>query len=240
MRNWLLFVSALSSILLSLPAHASEPVPFANQETMHYRIAWPSGLDVGEGTLRSERVAETAENPAGWRFSLVVEAAIPGFQVRDEYRSFATPELCSLEFTRESKHGKREAAEETTFDQSAHEAKRVTLGGGGESTMEIPECARDALAFFYHVRRELASGRVPPPGTLFFGAPYEVKIQPAGAETVELEEKQIEADQLVVTISGDTSESTFVLLIARDDARTLVRATVPLEPGNFTMELVEE
>jgi hypothetical protein len=53
-------------------------------------------------------------------------------------------------------------------------------------------------------------------------------------------EKPVEADQMIVTVKGPASESTFILLVARDEARTPISITVPLEPGNFTMELAQE
>ncbi len=241
MRNWLLTILVSITALVPPPAAASEALPFSSGEVLKYKISWPSGLDVGTATLRAEWADDSAGEPPSWHFHLEVEAAIPGFQVRDDYHSTATEELCSLMFLREITHGQRRTREKTTFDQSARQAHRVTLGGGGESTIDdIPKCAKDALAFFYYVRWELANGRVPPPGTIFYGAPYEIKIQPAGVETVTLHEDRMDADQLMVTVKGDVSESTFVVLVARDSARTLVRVTVPLEPGNFTMELIEE
>ena len=50
----------------------------------------------------------------------------------------------------------------------------------------------------------------------------------------------MDADQLIVTVKGAASEAVFILLVARDTNRTPVRITVPLEPGNFTLELVRE
>ena len=67
-----------------------------------------------------------------------------------------------------------------------------------------------------------------------------MSFERAGSRTVQMGEKPVEADQMIVTVKGPASESTFILLVARDEARTPISITVPLEPGNFTMELAQE
>lgn len=223
--------------LALLAAPATAEVPFPPEEVLRYLIAWPSGLDVGEATL-SASLSEGSE-PA-WSFAFRMDAAIPGFGVSDEYRAKASPGLCSARLEKKLRHGKREAREETTFDGQARQATRRTLEGGGSSRFEIPECPMDALTYLYHARRELARGRIPPPQTVYFGAPYKITLQSAGTLQVMLRGENIDADQFTATLQGPASEVSFVFVVARDEARTPVRITAPFEPGNFTMELAEE
>ena len=240
MRNRRLASFIVATIFLPWLAPAQQAVPFPKGETLEYTISWPSGLDVGEARLVASPPEEPENDDEAWLFRLHIEAAIPGYQVRGEYRSLTTAELCTLEFRRESVRGKRRAEEKTTVDQDHHEAHRTAIGGDEEQVFSVPRSARDGLAYLYFLRSELAQGRIPPEGTVLYGAPYKIRFTPAGTEQVELGGEQVEADQLMVTIEGPMSETTFVVLIARDPARTPVRITVPLEPGNFSMELVRE
>ncbi len=168
----LLFLPA--AVLLLTPA-APDPqalLPFADQETLRYNIAWPSGLSVGQAQMSAVFAEPAAGAAPRWTFEFTLDAAIPGFQVSDVYRSAATTQLCSLEFHKTLAHGKRKAREKTTFDPEAGVATRVTLGGGGKSRIPIEACAKDGLTFLYHLRSELARGRIPHPQAVLFGAPY--------------------------------------------------------------------
>jgi len=230
----------LALVLLAAPAAAQAPLPFASGETLEYSVNWPSGLSLGKARFSAERSEPGEAGRTQWTFRFHIDAAIPSFHVLDDYEAQADEELCSIRFLKKLQHGKRVANEEITFDQQARRAQRKTLGGGGASALEIPECGRDALTFFYFLRRELARGRIPPPDKIVFGALYEVRLQPAGGQRVAVRGKPYEADQLTVTVKGPASEAIFLLLVARDEARTPVRITVPLEPGSFTMELAAE
>ncbi len=205
--------------------------PFA-EESLNYSVNWPSGLSLGEASLRSRRVGDR------WELEFRLEAAVPGFEVSDHHRSIAAEEFCSLELEKQFRHGKRTAEERTTFDAQRSLAVRETLRGGGKSEMPAPPCARDALAFLYYLRRELAHGRLPPAQEIFFGARYRVSLQYAGARTVLVNEAPMQAEGLRVSLKGPASEHEIELFFARDAVRTplLVRATLPL--GTFTMELV--
>ena len=88
-----------------------------------------------------------------WDLRFTLDAAVPGLQVADRYRSLATPELCSLEFEKDLTDGKRLTRELTMFDPQTGSATRQTLGGGGKSEMPISTCAKDALAFLYYLRQ---------------------------------------------------------------------------------------
>jgi hypothetical protein len=239
MRTWLLALTFLSCLLV--PAtQAEDPLPFPDGEHLKYTISYPSGLDLGEADFRAEKLAAEGGQPERWQFDFNLTAAIPAFEVKDQIHSVATAELCSILLRKEISHGSRRAEERTRFDQEAGRATRETLNDGGQSEIDTPACATDALTFVYHLRSELGRGRVPPPRKVFFGAAYDVSFQTGPTQKVTLGGEQIDADQLIVTTSGPASQSMFILLVARDAARTPVRITVPLEPGNFTMELIEE
>jgi len=203
----------------------------SSEETLHYTVNWPSGLSLGEGALTARRSAA-----GGWELSLEMEAGVPGFQVHDRFLSVASPEYCSIHFEKESVHGKRKAHEKTVFEGGM--ATRTTLGGGGKSEFPVPACARDALAFLFHLRREIAQGRIPPPQTIYFGAPYEVRFDYKGVQAVETGQAPEKADRLAVSAKGASSKFSFEIFLARDPARTPLAIRVPLELGTFSMELV--
>jgi hypothetical protein len=174
-----------------------------------------------------------------WRFALSLDAAIPGFIVSDSYQSTAAGEFCSVELVKTSTHGTRKAQERTDFDAQKGVATRLTLSdGGGQSEIPAAGCARDALTFFYFLRRELGQGRLPPPQTVFFGAPYQLKIESAGAETIQVKDRREEAERVRGSLKGPASETTFELLLARDAVRTPLLIRVPLKSGVFSLELV--
>ena len=210
------FQLLLAAALLA-PAGGSPPVLPAD-ETLRYTVNWPSGLSLGEGTL-------TARKAGGeWDFSLELEAAIPGFQVVDRFLSRASAGFCSIHFEKNSVHGKRKAREKTVFDGQL--ATRTTLEGG------------DALAFLYFLRQEITQGRVPPPQTVYFGAPYQVRLDYKGAQPVESGSAVEKGDRLVASVKGPSSNFSFEILLGRDPARTPLLIKVPLELGTFSMELV--
>lgn len=213
------------------------PVPFPENETLHYTVNYPSGLSLGETELSASAVKDANGAPTGWKFRFQIDAAFPGYRVKDEYRSSATPALCSLEFDKDLSHGNKRTHEKTTFDQARKVARRETLGGGGVSEIATGTCAMDGLTFLYYLRRELSRGRIPAPRTIFFGAAYQVRFQFTDTTRVRLHGKVVEADRLTASVKGPVSESTFLIEVARDTARTPVRITIPLAPGNFLMVL---
>lgn len=217
---------------------AEIPTPFGD-ETLHYSVSWPSGLSLGEGEMSAKKVKGPDGSIERWEFELVLEAAVPGFRVVDRYRSVATPDLCSLEFEKESTHGKRKTRERTTFEPEKSIATRQTLGGGGKSEISISSCAKDALAFLYYVRSELSRGRVAPPETIFFGAPYSIRLEYGGRQTLRVQEHKIETDRLVASVKGKASDVTFEIFFALDEARRPVMIRAPLPLGMFSMQLVE-
>ncbi len=220
---------ALAAALMLAPAFAREPF---SDETLKYSLNWPSGLSLGDAQAQASR------SEGVWKFVFSLDADMPGIEAKDLYESKAAGDFCSAEFLRRSAHGKRKANEKTVFDPKTHIATRQTLDGGGTSSIEVPGCPRDALAFLYYLRRELADGRLPGPQTVYFGAPYQVRLEFGGVRTVRISDEPTETERVLVSFKGPASGSTFEMFFARDPARTpvLVKATLPA--GSFTLELV--
>jgi hypothetical protein len=207
-------------------------------ESLHYTVNWPSGLNLGEATLRSDRSHDPAKTDSPWEFELELDAGVPGFAVRDTYRSTASGDFCSLQLDKDVSHGKRKSRERVTFDQQKHEATRETLSGGGKSQFSIPSCARDPLTYIQFVRRELQQGRLVPQQPVVFGAVYEVRAEFAGTRQITIGRERVETDLIMTTYKGPASELTFELYFSRDAARTPVMARLPLPLGAFTVELL--
>ena len=227
----MLFASMLA--ILAAPVAA----PGFENEQLHYNINWPSGLSLGEAQLVAS--ASKPEPDAAGRLHLEfkVDAGIPGFVVLDQYRSEASPDFCSAEFQRTVQHGSKKTDEKTTFDQKNGTASRETAGGG-KTEMKASACGKDALAFLYYVRHELSQGRIPPQQTVFFGAPYDIRLEFMGTQKIPLGETQVEADRVTASIKGPSSEISFEVFFLKDRTRTPVLVRVPLSLGMFSMELV--
>jgi hypothetical protein len=167
-------------------------------------------------------------------------AGLPGVPFADTYRSQATVELCSTELERAIAHAARKVTEKTTFDQQHNVGERRTLNpaGGGTSQLQLPPCARDALAFQFFARREMGQGRVPQPSKVFFGGAYDVRMEYTGAMDVKTGAKTEVTDHVNVSIKGPASDVTVEIFYARDAARTPVLITIPVAVGKITLELV--
>lgn len=204
----------------------------AGAESLHYTINWQSGLSLGEASLSSSK---SPEGP--WSFEMTVDAAVPGFTVRDEYRSRATAVLCSETLERVVIRGPRKSVETVTFDQERHRVQRETEGGG-KSELDAPECAHDAMTFLQFLRQELAQGRLAANQPVFLGAKYDLQLSVIGTESVRQGEARIDADKVRISIRGPKADLTVEVLFARDEARTPVLARLPLVLGTFTVELL--
>jgi hypothetical protein len=209
-------------------------------ESLRYSINWPSGLSLGEATLRSDRIRDSAAEKGHeqWDFDLSIDASVPGFAVRDHYHSVASSDLCTTELDKDYTHGKRKGQEHDTFDQQKNTVTRETKDGG-KSDISVPACAREALTFLQFVRRELAQGRMTPQQPLVFGAVYNVRMEFTGSQTVRVGEERVDADHIVATLKGPSTDITFEVLFARDAARTPVLVKVPLALGSFSLELMK-
>jgi hypothetical protein len=206
-------------------------------ERLRYSINWPSGLSLGESQLRASGVKATPERPERMEFEFTLQAGVPGFQVLDHYRATAAGEFCSIEFNKDLLHGRKKAEEKTVFDAQAGTATRETTGGG-KTELKASSCGRDALTFLYFLRHELSQGRIPPPQTVFFGAPYDVRFEFAGTQTIHLGENAVEADRITASAKGPSSDIAFEIFFLKDANRTPALVRVPLPLGVFSMELV--
>ncbi|MEO7649823.1 MAG: DUF3108 domain-containing protein [Bryobacteraceae bacterium] len=224
--------SVLLILLLTAPLTATDPTGFPFQdESLRYSVNWPGGVSLGEGQMRAKRIA------VGWQFELLLDAAIPGFAISDSYRSLASNDLCSSEFEKKSAHGERKASEKVEFRQDKQTAKRTTASGGS-SDIGLSACAKDALAFLYYTRREMGQGRVPRPETVLGGAPYQMRLEYMGEQSVASGKQQVVADRVVASLRGPASTQTFELFFARDAARTPLAIRVPFALGTFSLDLV--
>jgi len=211
----------------------------ASAESLRYSINWPSGLSLGEASLDTTRTREqgAAKGPEKWSFALDIDASIPGFAVRDHYESSAGPDMCSVQFEKRFVHGAHKTEEHITFDPGKNTATRETQGGG-KSDISLSSCGRDALTFLQFARNELTQGRLAPQQQVVFGSLYQVRLEFTGLQTVRVAERSVEADRILATIKGPSSNLTVELFFARDNARTPLLAKVPLALGTFSVELV--
>ena len=220
--------------MLAFPLCGAAPenaiFPFS-EETLNYTVNWPSGLSLGEAHLHARKA------PEGWQLDLSLDAAVPGYKVSDRYHAIATKQLCSLEFQRDTTHGRRRSQEKTTFDYKKSVAKRATVGGG-KSEFPVPACARDALSFLFFARSELGQGRVPPDQSVLEGAAYQVHMEYSGTQPVRVGDKSVEADRVQISLKGPNSDVSVEAFFARDKARTPLLIRCPFSLGMFSLELV--
>jgi hypothetical protein len=215
-------------------AHAQTGFPFQN-ESLHYTLKYSSDLPLGDANLSAHKSAD------GWDFTVNVDAAVMGFNVKDKFTSSMAKGFCSTEFERDTQHGSKTAREKTTFDADKQVAHRQTEfpNDGGSSDLSTGACGRDAISFLYFSRKELGQGRVAPPQVVYFGSAYTVQQSYTGAENVTLADKKSEiTDHLVYQVKGPKSEFSFEVYYARDAARTPLLIKIPLAVGTLSMELV--
>jgi Protein of unknown function (DUF3108) len=215
------------------PAEKNEPQP--SSEVLNYTIAWPTGLSLGEAKLRTTR--RTTPDGPRVETEFHLDASVPGFPVLEDHHSVADGEFCSMDFTKQYTHGRHKADETMSFDQSARKATRETKGGG-KSELNTPPCAKDALSYIGYIRRELGAGRLPPHQSVYYGAAYDVKVEFTGTTAIKLGEASVDADRIVVSMKGPTTEISFEVYFSKDATRAPVLVRVPLALATFSMELV--
>jgi hypothetical protein len=223
----------LSTLVLFAAPVAESTLP---NETLHYSVNWPTGVSLGEATLSASSSAESAA-PGRMHFEFDLDAGVPGFAVSDRFRSAASGSFCSAEFQKTTSHGSKRVDDKETFDPNSG---TVTRGSGaGQSEVSANTCGKDALAFLYYVRQELSQGRVPPKQTVFFGAPYEIRLESAGTESVKIGGKPVDTDHVKASVNGPSSSISFDVFFLQDKARTMALVRVPLALGTFSMELAK-
>jgi hypothetical protein len=231
-----LLLRTLCLTALALPAVPANAPTFENEQ-LHYSVNWPSGLSLGEAEFGASSSKDAVKPAERLHLQFDLNAGVPGFSVSDRYRSEASPEFCSAEFQRTASHGSKKTDEKITFDANGGRAMRETVGGGN-SELDTSACGRDALAFLYYVRHELSQGRIPPSQTVFLGAPYEVRLEFAGTQSIRIGDKPVEADRVNASVKGPSSGVNFEVFFLKDRVRTPALVRVPLALGTFTMELV--
>jgi hypothetical protein len=231
------------SLAIAVIAGAGSGVPgsipsFLN-EHLHYSINWPSGLSLGESSLRGSRSKASEKTSGRLNMEFDLDAALPGFPISDKYRSSASEDFCSVEFDKNIVHGKKKAEEKIAFDSEAQTATRQTTGGG-KSEVKTSSCGKDALTYLYFVRRELSQGRLPPTQTVIFGAAYQIRLEFKGTQMIKLADNPVEADRLTAFVKGPSSDFSFEVFFLKDAARTPALVRVPFSLGTFSMELIRE
>jgi hypothetical protein len=170
---------------------------------------------------------------------LILDAGVPGFAVKDSYRSETVPDFCSTLFERKTSHGSRTTQERETIDRDRAVAARQTLSkDGGKSEIPVPSCVRDALAYLSYARTEMGQGRVPAAQDILFGGLYRIQVEYVGAPIITVNQKQVQSDQLTCTFKGRAGDYSFDVYFARDAARTPLLVTAPFAMGRFSMELI--
>ena len=71
-----------------------------------------------------------------------------------------------------------------------------------------------------------------------FGAIYNVRIEYTGPQRIKVGDQAADADRILATIKGPTTDVTVEIFFGRDAARTPLLARIPLSLGTFTVELI--
>lgn len=226
-------MSALALIGALAPAQ-EPPSAIPDSEQLAYSITWPSGLPVGRATLRARTL------DPGWRLEMTLRASLPSIEVDDAFLSRTDRSLCSEVFEKHVRHGDRRAHESLRFGPD--QVERFNLEAPvGEHPGRSPAgtCERDALTFLYHLRQELARGRVPSPTGVFFGAGYRVRLRFVRTRRLALGGEGRLADEFRATVEGPASRHEVSVFMGRDEARTPLLFRVGFDEGTFSMQIDE-
>jgi hypothetical protein len=209
---------------------------------LHYVINWPSGLSLGEATLNldAQKAADESKSAMEWSSDFEIVASLPGFAITDHYHSTAEgKDMCSVKLDKTVRRGEHKSEETDTFHQDTHTVTREThVTGGGKSDVDVSDCARDALTFLNFARHEMAEGRPVPRQSVVLGGVYEVRLDGMGEQTIKVGGKPVDTDRVQATIKGAASSFSVEIFFTRDQARTPVLISIPLELGKFTAELI--
>lgn len=229
-----ILLASLAALTIAAAPAAESPLP---NESLRYSINWPTGVSLGEALLSASSSGGASGSPGHMHFNFDLDAGAPAYTISDRYRADASGTFCSAEFEKSISHGSKRSTDKETFDSSA---ATVTRGSGtGQSVLNASPCSKDALTFLYYVREELSQGRLPPQETVYFGAPYQVRLSAAGTESLKMANGPVDAERIDASITGPSSSISVELLFLKDRARTLAVVRVPLSLGKFSMELVK-
>jgi hypothetical protein len=205
--------------------------PFTDED-LNYSINWPTGIGLGDAHLHAKH------SGANWKFELTLEAGVPGFTLKDTYRSDTVPDYCSTSFDRSISHGSRTTLERETVDRERGIVTRTFSKDGSKSDLPAPACVKDALAYLFYARTELGQGRVPVAQDILFGGLHPISVVYVGGPIISVNQKQVQSDQVTCTFKIGAADYSFDVYFARDAARTPLLITVPLAMGKFSMELI--
>lgn len=228
----------LVALLLATPTTAVRAdeirMPFAAGEDLAYAITWPSGLSVGGARFRARPKGD------GWRFEMTVEASVHKFAVDDAFVSETDENLCSSKFEKHVRHGAKRAHEALRFADGRVERTNLDpVRPAPPGTAPVGACARDALAAVYYLRQDLAAGRLPAPGTVYFGAAYDLQLEYEQTRWLPWDGGRRRADLIRVRVRGPASRLEFLAYFGRDAARAPLLFQAQIEGESFVMRLVE-
>ena len=169
---WLLL--ACPAVLMAQSASSSWPV-LAAGEKLEYNLRWPSGITLGEATLKATHTGNQMFLEA------TVDADIPQYHALYTFSSVTDEQFCSQQFRMVLHEGKRIVNDTFEFDQNNHQVHRVRNGRSTTASLSDTDCARDPLALIYYFRQQLALGKLPPgaSGVLYLGEAYTVHYDAA-------------------------------------------------------------
>lgn len=205
--------------------------PFTDED-LNYSINWPTGIGLGDAHLHAKH------SGANWKFELTLDAGVPGFTLKDTYRSDTVPDYCSTAFDRSISHGSRTTLERETVDRERSVVTRAFSKDGSRSDLPVPACVKDALAYLFYARTEMGQGRVPVAQDILFGGLHPIRVDYVGGPMISVNQKQVQSDQVTCTFKIGAADYSFDVYFARDAARTPLLITVPLAMGKFSMELI--
>ncbi len=207
---------------------------FTHGEFLQFSLDWPSGLSAGVAEFEARFL------DPGWRFEATVRASHPKLEIDDRFISETDGQLCSQRFEKHIRHGNRRASELLRF--SGDTVERTNLERAGEErpgTARAGNCARDALAFVYFLRSELAAGRIPAEGTVHFGAGYGVRLEHAQERWLVWEGERQLVDEVHVSVSGPQAAHAVSAFFGRTEGRQPLLFRMTLDETGFTMRLLE-
>ena len=207
----------------------------AQFEHLEYTITWPSGLPVGKAEFRARDL------DPGWRLEMTLRASLPQIEIDDAFVSWTDAGMCSRAFEKHVRHGAKRIHESLRFaDGELERSNMEAPGRGPPGRTPIGECARDALAHLYFLRRDLAAGRIPPPSDVYFGAGYRVRMEFVRTRWLTIGGARQLADEIRTVVRGPASEHAFTVYFGRDSAHTLLLVRADFEEGPFSMQLADK
>jgi hypothetical protein len=226
-----LIFATLSFAAAPVAPQALTGFPFTDED-LNYSINWPTGASLGDAHLHAKHTG------TNWKFELTLEAGVPGFALKDTYRSDTVSDYCSTSFDRSISHGSRTTLERETVDRERGTVTRNFPKDGGKIDIPVPACVKDALAYLFYARTELGQGRVPAAQDILIGVLHPIRVEYVGGPIISVNQKQVQSDQVTCTFKAGAAEYNFDVYFARDAARTPLLITVPFAMGKFSMELI--